>query len=113
MSEIDNRLLVGLESAMSSHMRNMIITVGAGLTIFNIQSSNKSIEHNILPLIFICVGVSMGCYAIYTYKKDTDAVKQNTFTYHTDIWNYYVALCIIQILTAIGFGYFIFTKVLS
>lgn len=113
MSEVDNRLLVGLESAMSSHIRNMIITVGAGLTIFNIQSSNKSVEHNIIPLIFIFIGVAMGCYAVYTYRIDTDAVKKNKFTYHTSISNYYIALCIIQILTAIGFGYFIFTKVLN
>ena len=113
MSEIDNRLLVGLESAMSSHLRNMIITVGAGITIFNLQSSNKKIQHNILPLIFICVGVSMGCYSIYKYKRDTEAVKQNTFTYNTHILNYYVALCIIQILAAIGFGYLFFSKFLN
>ena len=50
MVEVDNRLMVGLESAMSSHIRNMIITVGAGLTIFNIQHSNNKIKRDLQVL---------------------------------------------------------------
>lgn len=113
MTEIDYRLLVGLESALSSHIRNMIITVGAGLTIFNIQNSNNKIDSNIVPWLFIVVGVAMGCYALYTYKRNIVDVKSNTFTYDSKIWRYYTALCTLQILVVIGFGYFTFTKIIK
>lgn len=113
MVEVDNRLMVGLESAMSSHIRNMIITVGAGLTIFNIQHSNNKIKSNIVPLLFIVVGVGVGCYALYTYKRNIEAVKSNTFTYDTNVWSYYIVLCILQILLVFGFGYFTFTTILK
>ena len=113
MPEVDNRLLVGLEAALSSHIRNMIITVGAGLTIFSIQRTNKSFDENIIPLLFIITGVSMGCVAIYTYRRNIESVRNNSFTYDSPIANYYLILCVVQILVVLGFGHFTFTKILK
>ena len=107
-----DKLLIALESATSSHVRNMIITVGAGLTIFNIQSSNNKIDSNIVPLIFIVVGICEGMYALMRYMVSVKKIKDGTFIYNENIGYFYIALCALLVLTAIGFALFLFKKIL-
>ncbi len=72
----DNILLVNsFETTYASWMRNMIILVGAGITLYGF--SNKS-EYNIIISIFLIInGILLGSYQLYYYLEKRKACINN------------------------------------
>ena len=72
----DNLVLINsFETTYASWMRNMIILVGAGITLYSF--SNKS-EYNTLVSFFLIInGIILGCYQLYYYIKKTKACLNN------------------------------------
>ena len=72
----DNLVLINsFETTYASWMRNMIILVGAGITLYSF--SNKS-EYNALVSFFLIInGIILGCYQLYYYIKKTRACLNN------------------------------------
>ena len=63
------------ESIYSSWMRNMIILVGAGITLYSF--SNKSQYNAIVSFFLIINGIILGTYQLFNYKQITTACMNN------------------------------------
>ena len=102
---MDNKQLLSHESTLSSHMRNMIITIGAGITLYNFKKTNSTgnLAPVSLPICLVLTGVILGTYTLYDYRVSITAIKNGTYSYNDNTWYIYVVLAIIQILLCIGF----------
>ena len=76
------------------------------------ETSNKSLDYNIFPLLFIIVGICEGTYAVKHYLDSVKKIQNGTFVYSDKIGYFYAILCVLLILTASGFAIFLFKKVL-
>ena len=72
----DNLVLINsFETTYASWMRNMIILVGAGITLYSF--SNKSEYNALVSFVLIINGIILGCYQLYYYIKKTNACLNN------------------------------------